>query len=553
MPGITEYIIKLNICLAVVYLFYHFLLRRLTFYNWNRWYLLGYTVLSFIIPLVNVMPSLQRQNLHETAVIQWIPAIHFAGATQNNFLETLTLWDWAGIAMMLGALVLLIRLTIRLYSLYRIKANAQLISGDGTKIYQLNENITPFSFGNAIFINTELHDGEELEEIIRHEFVHIKQKHTIDIIWCELMCIINWFNPFVWLLRHSVKQNLEFIADDKVLQNGIDKTTYQYLLLKVVGHPQFAFTHHFNFSALKKRIAMMNTLKTAKIHLARFAFLLPVVAVLLLSFRNESNASKPTVRHPPTKISSEEKVTPFIADTLPGVKLIPTEPAIEKRDTIKLAGVLSSPEENTPIAFSRTGEYRGITLSRVIASDNKIDTILPGKIVRTSFSNDVMYIVDGVPGTAETLSSLDPNKIESISVAKGQHAVALYGPNAAKGVISIITKKERQIKELSVTGNGQVVIKVGDVTLSADSTAFNPIQAPPLNNANHAKAQQERLERLPDNLYYILDGEKSSRRKVDKINFGDIERMEVLNENEARRFYGKKGKNGAVVVTTKQR
>ncbi len=96
-----------------------------------------------------------------------------------------------------------------------------------------------------------MHSGEDLEEIIRHEFVHVKQKHTIDIMWCELLCMLNWFNPFVWMLRHNVKQNLEFIADNKVLQSGLDRKEYQYLLLKVMGNRQFAFTNHFNFSSLK--------------------------------------------------------------------------------------------------------------------------------------------------------------------------------------------------------------------------------------------------------------------------------------------------------------
>lgn len=187
----------------------------------------------------------------------------------------------------LGSLILLARFLIMFCSFLRIKRKAQLISDDRTRIYQLDEDMRPFSFGNAIFINTELHSGEELEEIIRHEFVHVKQKHTLDIIWSELLCILLWFNPFVWLLRKSIKQNLEFLADKQVLQNGMDKKEYQYLLLKVMGNKQFAFTNHFNFSSLKNRIAMMNTLRSARVHLAKFLFLLPVVAVLLLAFRKE--------------------------------------------------------------------------------------------------------------------------------------------------------------------------------------------------------------------------------------------------------------------------
>ena len=130
---------------------------------------------------------------------------------------------------------------------------------------------------------------DELKEIIRHEFIHVKQKHTLDIIWGELLCILNWYNPIAWLIRKSIRQNLEFIADNKVLQSGIDKKEYQYLLLKVIGVSHFSIATQFNFSSLKKRIAMMNKIKSARVHLLKFLFMLPLIAVLLLAFRNKFN------------------------------------------------------------------------------------------------------------------------------------------------------------------------------------------------------------------------------------------------------------------------
>jgi hypothetical protein len=170
-----------------------------------------------------------------------------------------------------------------------MRRQAMLILDNGMKLYQVDKNIIPFSFGNAIFINQQLHTDAELKEIIRHEFVHIKQKHTHDIIWCELLCILNWYNPFTWLIRNAVRQNLEFIADHKVLENGVSKKQYQYLLLKVIGNNHFSIANQFNFSSLKKRIAMMNKMKSAQAHLFKFLFILPLLALLLVAFRNEKN------------------------------------------------------------------------------------------------------------------------------------------------------------------------------------------------------------------------------------------------------------------------
>ena len=135
-----------------------------------------------------------------------------------------------------------------------MRRKANILSVDGMKLYQVHQNIIPFSFGNSIFINRELHTEDELQEIIRHEFVHVKQKHTLDIIWSEWLCIINWYNPFAWLLKTAIRQNLEFIADNKVLQNGVDRKHYQYLLLKVIGNSHFSLASKFNFSSLKNNV-----------------------------------------------------------------------------------------------------------------------------------------------------------------------------------------------------------------------------------------------------------------------------------------------------------
>jgi hypothetical protein len=93
-------------------------------------------------------------------------------------------------------------------------------------------------------------------------------------------------------MRYAIRQNLEFLADDQVLKNGLDKKQYQYLLLKVIGNRQFSVAANFNFSSLKNRIAMMNKLKSAKLHLIKFLFILPLLAVLLISFRDKIQYKK---------------------------------------------------------------------------------------------------------------------------------------------------------------------------------------------------------------------------------------------------------------------
>lgn len=290
MPLLFSYLVKLSISLAIVFLFYQFVLRRLTFYNWNRFYLLLYTALSFLIPFIDISGVFQGNQWSEVRVVQWVPVINnfsFAITDEKNTI-TINYWFIGGIFIISGMAIMLFRLVSQLISFKRMIKRGELISDKEMKIYQVDESIIPFSFGNSIFINRHLHTESELQEIIRHEFVHVKQRHSFDIIWGEILCIINWYNPFVWLLKKSIRQNLEFIADNNVLKNGVNKKQYQYLLLKVIGNNQYSITNQFNFSSLKKRIVMMNKIKSAGVHIVKFLFMLPLIAVSLVAFRNKS-------------------------------------------------------------------------------------------------------------------------------------------------------------------------------------------------------------------------------------------------------------------------
>jgi len=328
MPGLFTYILKLSISLGVVYLFYHLVLRKLTFYSWNRWYLLGYSFLSFLIALFNITPLFQGTFFNNKA-FQFIPSIYFysenislgkipATTSQGNWNE----WTLCFFIVVAGMVAFSVRFFIQYFSFLKIRNKAELLSENDTRIYHVEADIIPFSFGNSIFINRNLHSPDDMQEIVRHEFVHVKQKHSWDILWGELLCIVNWYNPFSWLLKRSIRQNLEFIADSKVLQNGSNKKEYQYLLLKVIGNNHFSIASKFNFSSLKKRIAMMNKMKTARVHIVKFLFVVPLVAILLIAFRkkeHEGNSSRllVTTPLPPTISFSSARVT---SDTTPKAK-----------------------------------------------------------------------------------------------------------------------------------------------------------------------------------------------------------------------------------------
>jgi len=313
MPFLLTYLLKLSVGLAAVFLFYRLVLQPLTFYNWNRWFLLIYSLLCFFIPFIDISPVLERNNWSDTGLLQWVPVINetASGEPQQPVGSVWGLWDMTVLILLSGMSLMFLRLLLQFLSYFRMTKRAVLVSTGPMRVYQVNEAIAPFSFGRSVFINRELHSEAELREIIRHEFVHIRQQHSLDIIWSEVLCLVNWFNPAAWWLKKAMRQNLEFIADSKVLEHGISKKEYQYLLLKVTGNYQYSIATPFSFSSLKKRIAMMNKLQSAKVNLLRFLFILPLLALILVSFRKQIGDGLSGLR---------DQVRNSLTDTLPGAK-----------------------------------------------------------------------------------------------------------------------------------------------------------------------------------------------------------------------------------------
>jgi len=296
-----DYMLKMGLCLAATGMFYFLLLRRLTQYTWNRWFLLACTALSFIVPLININRIAAPAKLTGVFFINHIPSVNVnsiltaANNNSDNFKSNIQLLFV--LLFIVTALLLAGRFIIQFISLKKITAKAQLLSRGAGDIYLYNieDDIAPFSFGRHVYINKSMYSPTELEEVIRHETVHVNQRHTLDVMIAELVCILNWYNPFAWLLKTAIKQNLEFIADDVVLKGNIDKKYYQYLLLKVTGNIPFAITNNLNFTSLKNRIAMMNKTKTSKLHLLKFILIIPLACIMLLAFRQayDNKAAEP--------------------------------------------------------------------------------------------------------------------------------------------------------------------------------------------------------------------------------------------------------------------
>jgi len=526
MPFFILYLLKLSVSLAVVFLFYQFVLRKLTFYNWNRWYLLGYTLLSFLVSFIDISPVLEKNELVSNTMITWIPV--FAAGTGNDHAGNtfFTGWGIAGLVMAAGSVFMLIRLLFQLLSFRKMRKKAGFVSNNGVSLYQVEEDIIPFSFGNSIFINRNLHTEAELQEIIRHEFVHVKQRHSVDIIWGELVCLLNWYNPFAWLLKGAIRQNLEFIADDKVIETGVCKKEYQYLLLKVIGNNQYSIANQFNFSSLKKRIAMMNKLKSAKVNLLRFLFILPLLAVILLSFRKQ------------------------IGDTLSGKKEVAMVVKSVITDTVPAVHV---PNEK--------GYYIDIVDSKgnctlVVKDKNKNEV---KRILLTKWNENKEYF-ENLYGELPPPPPPPPPPAPPVMTidAVDQAPPAPPAPTA-------LVKLPAHVSTVNINNEiATVILKDGtkekyDLSIPAQRKSFEskygklPVPPPPpAPPAKEDKIEVLGVEMVPDNIIYIIDGKEVKAYEVNMLQPEKILTIEVLKGVSATSAYGERAKNGAIVVTTKQ-
>ncbi|MEO7767879.1 MAG: M56 family metallopeptidase [Ferruginibacter sp.] len=293
MPVYFEYAFKTSICLAIVFLFYRLLLKQITWYTWNRFFLLAFAAFSFIAPFININFFIESGQLEFIPMVNFVQ--HISDKAPSNQLTNhvaMNYWKLLSVLYIFIGLLLFIRLIIQILSIKKIKSEANLTLTGEVEIYHIPKPILPFSFLKSIFINQHNYNNTELQEIIDHERVHVREKHTFDVLITELICIVNWYNPFAWLIKKAIRENLEFIADDAVIQKGFDRKSYQYLLLKVTGVVPSSIVNNFNFTSLKNRIRMMNKTKTGRLHLLRFALVVPLATILLLAFRNNHEVSK---------------------------------------------------------------------------------------------------------------------------------------------------------------------------------------------------------------------------------------------------------------------
>lgn len=288
MTELLIYLIKSAVCLGALYLIYWFFLRKETFFAANRFYLIASIILSFILPLFKIPVYYESAELTYVVVLEAVTIT--AQKIETGLLNNLNFYQIVFIVYLTGAALFLIRFIFQMLQLVFLIRKCGVTKMNGINVVKLDRKYSPFSYFNFIFLNDENLKDKNLKEIIDHEKIHIRQKHSIDLILIEVITIIQWFNPFIWFYKASIKGIHEYLADNGLLTDGLNKATYQNLLLnQSVGIQINDLTNNFNQSLIKKRFIMMTKLQSKKIAKLKLLLVLPVAAVLFICFTFSAN------------------------------------------------------------------------------------------------------------------------------------------------------------------------------------------------------------------------------------------------------------------------
>jgi beta-lactamase regulating signal transducer with metallopeptidase domain len=278
-----HYLIEANIYLGVFYLCYCLFLNRDTHYMLGRVYLIFSCVVAFVLPVTQlsmlkpVLPDMKMVAVPTQVTNAVINVQHSKLAAP---VQHFTFDDAIVYIYITGAVIGLLVLLFRLRKLYILTRKNHSVYKDQYKLINLNDENTAFSFFNYLFIGSNV---PQAETIIAHELVHIRQKHSIDIIFLEIMKIVNWFNPFIYLIQRSLKTIHEYIADEQTAAHEQDALAYSsFLLNNAYGIQGSSIAHSFfNYNLLKKRIIMLNKNRSGKLARLKYLAALPLCAGML--------------------------------------------------------------------------------------------------------------------------------------------------------------------------------------------------------------------------------------------------------------------------------
>ena len=436
MSAVLLYSIKSAIVLTLLYLPYMLMLRRESFFRFNRMVLLSILLLSLVLPLCNIpWMSLDHQPVVQAAQLQMLemgipvhvlPEVQvLAEGAASQGTSRFSVFFLVSLIYIIGMVALLM---MRLWQVARLQFGLRqgvLWHNDeqGVRIYCHSGDVAPFSWMRNIVINEKDYD-EAGREIVLHEMGHIQGRHSWDVVLLTLVQMLQWWNPLCYVLGISLRDVHEYEADNYVLQQGVSAQGYQLLLIrKAVGSGSYAFANSFNHSLTKKRITMMKKIKSNPWMKSKALYVIPVAALALSAFAT-----------PKFVAPIEETVT-----------------KLEGKGTENSANLQVLEQENGSVVQKDMAQSsaENVTSEEVKQQDTDEQPlfVLDGKIIEIPEDMKDINFKRMHEEQLTKLLNINAEDVESIAVLQKDEATKVWGDKGSNGAFVIATKKETKEPE----------------------------------------------------------------------------------------------------------
>ncbi len=279
----TDYLLQSSAVLILFYLIYILILRNERFFAEIRFYLLGSAFLALILPLLKFSYSITVESEFVNNAMGDVFAETITGEAIMPVKSLISKEEILLLIYLVVCTILFVRSVLKVLQIRQLIKAGEYQIVDEQKVILLDQSIPAFTFFGYIVMNREEFSDKSLNNIFAHEKVHAQQKHWIDLLFVELLTIVLWFNPFVWLYQVAVKQTHELLADDGVIARGFNIGQYQAILMnQIMGTEVLGLANNFNYSITKKRMIMMSKEKSPLNRRYKLLIVIPVVFAVLL-------------------------------------------------------------------------------------------------------------------------------------------------------------------------------------------------------------------------------------------------------------------------------
>ena len=592
------YLLQVLVCSAVLMVYYLLVLRNKKFHQYNRFYLLGVALISWIVPLIKIFWQQERSGVRQVDLLNVV-------ATNNSEMEALVTAKQESLDLLsllpnfyVGvSICLAVAMLVSLYRIYKIYREHECTNLQQFYLVMTRVKGTPFSFFSYIFWNAEIDIQTPAgKQILQHELTHVKQYHSIDKIVMQLNLIVGWFNPFFWLLKKELDMIHEFIADKKSVENGDAASLAQMLLTTAYPGQQFSLTNPFFFSPIKRRLKMLTNTKNPTFNYLRRLIVLPLLAVVVLLFafraKENNNAVAPLSKTYTVVLNAGHGGGDKGAIAADGtteaqltLAIVHQMQALNKNDKIKLVLTRDADITQSVVAVSdfsnaqspdlfvsihlnnvegtsaNKNKYEGAEIY-MASKDKAVNYDANYKLANnlaatlqeagTPFNgvktrNNGIWVLQAVqcPSALIEAGYLSNNKeLAKIKDAGYQQKLAA---SILKGIENYLVDQEKGMGSV-VIDTIKKAIRVQGFKISPEDTLIaskenSKTVVIKMDGAGGANNGQKPL--------YVLDGEIISESIMKVIDPNKIEAINVLKGPSATSLYGDKGKDGVIMITTK--